>query len=120
MTTVSILPEPPSLAETKYRAVAGKRQSLGKTPGEALDSITTLLGEQESGTLIVVQQMRPDRFFDTAQQSRLAELMMHWRTARDRSESLSVEETAELDALVAAELEASTKRAAELLRELQP
>ena len=103
MTTISILPESPSLAETKYRAVAGQRQSLGNTPGEALDSITAQLNEQESGTLIVVQQMRPDRFFNETQQTRLAFLMDRWRTGRDRGAPLPPEETAELDQLVSVE-----------------
>ena len=113
MTIISIVPEPPSGTETKYRAVAGQRQSIGKTPGEALDALTAQLDDQESGTLCVVQQMRPDRFFNEAQQKRLAELMQRWRQARDRGTLFLPEEQAELDQLVAVELEAATQRARE-------
>ena len=120
MTTISIVPEPLSGTETKYRAVAGQRQSVGKTPGEALDAITAQLDHQESGTLLVVQQMRPDRFFNETQQKRLAELMGRWRHARDRGTALLPEEQVELDQLTAAELEGATQRASALLSELRP
>ena len=111
MTTISILPESPSDSEMKYRAIAGQRHSLGKTPGEALDSITAQLSEEESGTLLVVQQLRPDCFFAESQQKRLAELMNRWRTARDQGTSLPANESVELEQLVAAELDATAKRA---------
>lgn len=57
-------------------------------------------------------QLRPDRFFTTEQQQRLAELMTRWRAARDRQTSFSPEEQAELESLVAAEVRASADRAA--------
>lgn len=120
MTTISILPEPPSATEPKYRAVAGQRQSIGNTPGEALDAISAQLNEQESGTLLVIQQMRADRFFSESQRQRLAALMQQWRTARDQGTGLSGVDQTELNQLVADELEASTKRANSLLSELQP
>jgi hypothetical protein len=120
MTTIAIVPESLAPAGTTYRAVAGQRHSVGRTPGEALDGLTAQLSEQEAGTLIVVQHMRPDHFFGAAQQQRLAELMGRWRAARDHSSSLSPEEQAELEVLVNAEVEAATRRAAALLRGLQP
>jgi hypothetical protein len=120
MTTITILPEPQTGNGTAYRAVAGRHQSLGRTPGAALDTLAAQLGEQEAGTLVVVQRMRGDRFFTAEQQRRLAELMERWRAARDAGQALSAEEQAELDALVAAELEAAIQRAASLLRELRP
>ena len=120
MTTVSILPEPPSATETKYRAVAGQRQFVGKTPGEALDLLTSQLTDQESGTLIVVQHMRPDRFFSDVQQKRLADLMNRWRSARDSGNALPPDERAELEQLIATELEASAQRASALLSGLKP
>jgi hypothetical protein len=108
MTTISIVPEPPA----RFRAVAGEYQSVGATPGEALDAIAANLANQESGTLIVVQQMRPDRFFGETEQKRLAELMDLWRSARDRDETLPVAVQVELEELIAAELSASAERAA--------
>jgi hypothetical protein len=120
MTTVAILPESRGASGTTYRAVAGKFQSVGKTAGEALDALTSQLSEGETGTLVVVQHMRPDHFFTAQQQQRLEELMGRWRTARDNQTVLPPEEQAELDALVAAELQAATQRAAALVRELTP
>jgi hypothetical protein len=120
VTTISILPEPRTATETEYRAVAGGRQSVGKTPGQALDALTEQLGDRESGTLLVVQHMRPDRFFTAEQQKRLAELMTAWREARDRGAALPPGEQAELEALIDAELEASTRRAAAMVGNLRP
>lgn len=119
MTTISIMPEKMGEATTGYLAVAGPLQSAGKTPGEALDALTSQLGEGETGTLVIVQQMRPDRFFTEAQQQRLTELMERWRTARDQKTALSAQEQAELEALAQAELKASADRAAALVDELK-
>jgi hypothetical protein len=120
MTTVSILPENLGTSGKAYRAVAGNLQSVGRTAGEALDALTSQLGEAESGTLVIVQHWRPDRFFTAQQQQRLEELMTRWRTARDAQTTLSAEEQAELDALVEAELQAATERTAALVRALAP
>jgi hypothetical protein len=118
MTAIAIIPEP--LPDgTSYRAVAGQRQSVGRTPGEALDTLTGQLPDHESGTLIVVQRMRADEFFTAEQRDRLTALMDRWRQARDTKTTLSAEERAELDGLVQAELEAATRRAESLNREIQ-
>ena len=45
-----------------------------------MDALAAQLDQSEAGTLIVVQQMRPDRFFTADQQQRLDELMVRWRT----------------------------------------
>jgi len=118
MTTISIVPELPSASNVKYRAIAGNRQSVGNTPGEALDAISSQLTEQDAGTLFVIQQMQPDRFLDGTQQLRLKELMQHWRAARDMGSAFSSEDQTELDQLVADELDATTKRASALLSEI--
>jgi hypothetical protein len=119
MTTIAILPETVGPTGTTYRAVAAQAQSVGKTPGEALDALTAQLDEAEAGTLVVVvQQQRPDRFFTAQQQQRLAELMGRWRAARDAGGPWSAADQAELDALVAAELQATATRAAALVRQL--
>ncbi len=120
MTTISIVPEPQSVTVPVFRAISGRHQSIGKTPGEALDALTSQLSDEESGTLLVVQHMRPDRFFDAQQQNRLAQLMSDWRYARDRGTHYPADQQVELEQLIEAELEASTRRADALLREMQP
>jgi hypothetical protein len=119
MTMIAILPESAG-PTTTFRAVAGRVESTGRTPGEALDALTAQLDASETGTLVVVQQQRPDRYFSAAQQLRLAELMQRWRAARDTGGPWSAAEQAELDALIAAELQAATDRAAALARQLSP
>jgi hypothetical protein len=91
---------------------------VGKTPGEALDSLTELLGEDEAGTLVIVQHLGPDRFFTADQQRRLAQLMELWRDKRDADSQLSPAEQAELEALVDAETDAARLRAEAALAEL--
>ena len=119
MTKVAILPIPTEKGDLSYCAVAGERQSQGRTAGEALDALTAQLCEDEASTLVIVQSLRPDRFFNAAQQQRLAELMERWRTARDKGEALPTDQQAELDLLVEAELCASADRAAALSDELR-
>lgn len=65
-------------------------------------------------TIGTVQSRRPDRFFSAAQQERLVVLMERLQTARSQGTTLPVEEQAELEALVDAELQASADRAATL------
>jgi hypothetical protein len=113
--TITIVPEKTDTGGVLFRAMAGKKQAVGATVGAALDAVSTDLDESESGTLVLVQRVRADRFFTTAQQERLAELMAKWRAARDRQEELPAEEQAELEALVQAELIGATERAKALL-----
>src|SRR5204863_8417673 len=101
MTTITILPE----KADSYRALAGDKESTGRTAGEALDALTSQLAEDESGTLVIVQNHKADEFFDAAQQERLAELM-ELRQAR----TLSSEEDQELESLVEAELDGARRR----------
>ena len=119
MTRVAILPEPSMQGEVKYRAVAGARQAVAKTVGAALDALAAQLPPEESGTLVVVQNHRPDEFFTAQQQQRLEELMHRWRAARDTGKVLSPSEQAELNALVDAEVQASGERAAAALADLE-
>lgn len=117
MTKVAILPEPADTGQITYRAIAGGRQSSGKTAGEALDGLTAALPAEETGTLVIVQHQRPDEFFDAAQQTRLTALMARWRAARDVGGVLPPAEQAELDELVDAEVRAAGERTAAVLRE---
>jgi hypothetical protein len=118
MSKVAILPIPTKTGGISYYAVAGDKQSQGKTAGEALDALTAQLPEDETGSLIIVQSRRPDHFFNAVQQKRLAELMEYWRIAQDKGEILSIEKQTELETLVEAELRASANRTAKLAGEL--
>ena len=85
MTTVAILPGlPGTAAEAGFMAVMGKRQAQGKTAGEALDAITAQFSDDQSASLVLVQSMKPDRFFDAAQQERLQQLMQAWKQAPEQ------------------------------------
>ena len=57
MTTITILPE----KNDSYRAVAGDKESTGRTAGEALDALTLQLEDEEGGTLVIVQNRKADR-----------------------------------------------------------
>jgi hypothetical protein len=108
------VPIPTTRGELSYRAIAGEKHAQGKTAGEALDALTAQLSADEASTLIIVQSLRPDRFFTAAQQQRLEALMARWRTLRDQGATLPADEHAALEALIAAELQASAARAAAL------
>jgi hypothetical protein len=114
MVKVSIVPISTEQGELSYQAIASEKQARGKTAGEALDALTAQLSADEASTLVVIQSLRPDRFFTVDQQQRLATLTARWRTARDQGVSLPTEEQIELEALVEAELHASAARTAAL------
>ncbi|BAZ08953.1 hypothetical protein NIES4071_07590 [Calothrix sp. NIES-4071] len=117
MTTVAIQPIQDESGKRYYRAVAGNKQSVGKTAGQALDALTTQLGETEFNGVLLLQSFRPDQFFNIEQQKRLSQLMELWREARDKGESLPEELQAELDSLVEAELNAATNRTVFLMQQ---
>ena len=79
-----------------------------------MDALTAQLSADEASTLVIVQSLRPDAFFNVAQQERLAALMTRWRTAREQEKPLPVDEQTELEALIEAELRASAARASAL------
>jgi hypothetical protein len=118
MTTIAILPDSLNDVDKNYRAIAGDKESVGKTAGEALDALTAQLTEDESGTLVIVQHLRPDRFFTSEQQNRLACLMSRWRSARLVNGNLPIEEQSELESLIEAELQAATQRAEAALHDV--
>src|SRR5438105_536972 len=120
MTTIAILPESSGTQGPQYRAISGKKQSIGRTAGEALDALTPQLDPSETGALVLVQQLRPDAFFTSQQHERLQGLMERWRCARAAGTRLPPDDQSELDALVEAELRATANRAAALLHGLAP
>lgn len=111
MTTITIVPE----KTDSYRALAGDKESTGRTAGEALDALTPQLEDDESSTLVIVQKHKSDKFFNAAQQTRLTELM-----ERRKTQDLSTEEDTELENLIEAELDGARQRAEILLDELKP
>jgi uncharacterized protein (DUF1810 family) len=110
MTTITILPE----KTDSYRAVAGDKESTGRTAGEALDALTSQLEDEETGTLVIVQNRKADEFFNAAQQERLAALMLLRQAG-----NLSTEEESELETLIQAELDGARQRAEALLNKLK-
>lgn len=102
MMNILILPE----KRDSYRALSGDKESNGRTPGQALDALRSQLTEEEAGTPGIVPSHKPDRFFDAAQQERLAELLQ----LREAGE-LSAEAESELESLVEAELRGAMQRA---------
>jgi hypothetical protein len=110
MAPIAIVPVESGQEPRAYHATSGGKHAQGKTAGQALDAIANQIPKEEAGTLVIVQNLFPDRFFNAAQQARLAERLTRWRTARDRGNNLSGDAQAELEALVEAELAASAAR----------
>lgn len=86
-----------------FRAVAGSRQSVGQTAGQALDALLA----QENGAIessaILIQRFVPDAYFTQAQHDRMQELLAV-------GENRTAPENEELNALIDAELEATISR----------
>ncbi len=118
MTKVAISPVQAGNGHISFKAIAGEIHTKGKTAGEALDALNEQLSDDEKGTLIIVQNYRPDCFFGATQQKRLDELMVLWRTARDNEIKFALDKQEELDSLVELELLASADRARKLNGEL--
>src|SRR5437660_12645061 len=93
MTTIAILPEGTKANGLTWRAVAGEKESTGTTAGEALDAMTGLLSDDENSALVIIQRLRPDRFFTSEQRRRLEELMAHWKAARNEGGKFGSNET---------------------------
>jgi len=119
MTKVTIVPVQPAAIASGYCAISDSIQSFGDTPGQALDALTSQLGEIDSDLLIIVQNQKPDDFFTAKQQERLALLMAQWRSARDENQPAQFDGQAELESLVEAELLASASRAKSLRNEIE-
>jgi hypothetical protein len=98
-----------------YKAVSGERTAVGPTIGDAFKNLADQIGDPDETTFVVIQPMRPDRFFGAEQVRRLTELMAKWRAARDSGSSLPEAEQAELDSLVEAELEGTIRRSQAIL-----
>ena len=118
MTRVTILREDAGPEEATYRAVGGSAQAAGRTAGEAIDALAARLPADAGETLLIVRDLRPDRFFPEDRRRRLEALMGLLHAARDRGEGLPAGELDELQGLVDAEVEATARRSEEAWREL--
>ncbi len=118
MRAIAILPEGDHALPTTFHAVTTDRKAAGRTPGEALDALTSQLGDEQAGAAVIVQLFRPDNYFTAEQRERLSTLMERWRAARDAGSALPPAEQDELARLVDEELHGSAERAAQMSREL--
>lgn len=115
MHSIAIYPVVHEDGSKAFRAVTMSAQSEGKTAGEALDAVAPSLPSTNSGTVVVIQPFLPDSLFTAEQRARLDELMARLRVARDAGQAIPAEDRVELQSLVAAELEAATRRSEQLV-----
>ncbi|HEX3147714.1 MAG TPA: hypothetical protein VHR66_06495 [Gemmataceae bacterium] len=110
MSTITVIPDSAAASACMYRARAGDREAIGPTVGDAVNGVTDQVNGPQETTLIIVQPMKPDRFFNAEQIRRLKDLMAKWRAALNGGNTLPPEEQAELDDLVRAELDGMIER----------
>jgi predicted Zn-dependent protease with MMP-like domain len=103
MTAIAIRTDQKETGERQFRAIAGDRQCLGRTMGEALDALTAEWGDSVQETVVLIQRFQPDQYFTQAQYERMRELLA-------RRSTLTPEERTELEALVDAEVDATVAR----------
>ena len=102
MTAIAIRPATQDSEGPRYRAVAGERQTVGNTMGEALDALAAEWGDSGE-TLVLIQRFQPDRHFPRERYDRLQALLA-------RRSSSKAEEREELEALIDDEIEATLAR----------
>lgn len=103
MTAISIRNDRKDTGERQFRAIAGERQCIGRTMGEALDALTAEWGDNIDETVVLIQQFRPDQYFTQAQYDRMQALL-------NRRSILTPDERRELENLIDKELEATVAR----------
>jgi regulator of protease activity HflC (stomatin/prohibitin superfamily) len=113
MTSIAIHTENAESGTPRFRAIAGNRQSIGRTMGEALDALTADWGDDIQETAVLIQRFQPDEYFTAAQYRRMQELLA-------RRTTLTAEERAELETLIDAELDATVTRTERLVRLREP
>ncbi len=113
MTSIAIRTENSQAGTPRFRAVAGNRQSIGRTMGEALDALTADWHDDIQETAVFIQRLQPDAYFTAAQYHRMQELLT-------RRATLTAQERVELQTLIDAELDATVARTESLMRPRQP
>jgi hypothetical protein len=109
MGIVAIRADDKKPGEQRFRAIAGKRQSVGRTMGEALDALAEPSGDEIEEATVLIQRFLPDAYFTKAQHLRMQDLLA-------RRCMLTEEERAEMESLVDAELDATFARTDPLVR----
>jgi hypothetical protein len=120
VTNVALFQQETESAGWAFRAVAGGRTSMGRTAGEALDTLTAQFSDQDAETLVIIRNLRPDGYFTALERQRLEQLMAQWNDARAAGTTLLAADQTELEELIDAEIQAATARAAALRDELAP
>ena len=105
MPSIAIRTEHHEAEAPRFRAVAGNRQAIGRTMGEALDALTADWGDDIQETAVLIQRFQPDTYFTAAQYGHMQELLA-------RRATLTAEERRELETLIDAELDATIARPA--------
>ena len=118
MTKVAVYRESVSQESMPFRAVSGRNQAMGRTAGEALDALAAQLPQEDADNLVIIRNMRPDRFFGAEQRRRLEELMVLRCEAIAANSHLTAQQEAELEQLVDDEVRAATCRATALFDDL--
>lgn len=113
MTSIAIRTDQQETSERRFRAIAGDRQSVGRTMGEALDALTAEWGDSIQETVVLIQRFEPDQYFTQTQYDRMQMLL-------DRRSVLTPEERTELEALIDAEVGATVTRTERQARITQP
>jgi hypothetical protein len=113
MTTIAIRTDQKETGERQFRAIAGDRQSLGRTMGEALDALMAEWGDSVQETVVLIQRFQPDQYFTQAQYDRMQALLA-------RRPTLTPEERTELGALIDAEVDATVACTETHVRTQQP
>jgi hypothetical protein len=118
METITIISEDPASPSAAFRASSCGRESVGKTPGAALDALTDQMQPSETSTLIVIQNHKADVFFTASQQDRLQELLNIREKCELSGNAMVPSERSELESLIAQELDGTARRAAAMADEL--
>ena len=113
MSSIAIRTDQEETGERRFRAIAGGRQSIGRTMGEALDALTAEWGDNIQETVVLIQRFQPDQYFTQAQYERMQALLA-------RRSTLTLEERTELEALIDAEVDATVARTDTRTRPQQP
>ncbi len=113
MIPTSVQIEEQSTSPIRFRAISGRHQSVGRTAGEALDALLEQEKDEVDSSAIIIQRFVPDAHFTQAQHDQMKMLLV-------RRNALTEAESAELDALIDAELEATIHRTQSLLLQSTP
>ncbi|MGE0822750.1 MAG: hypothetical protein AB7G75_10515 [Candidatus Binatia bacterium] len=113
MTAFAIRTDQKETGKRQFRAIAGDRQSLGRTMGEALDALTVEWGDDVQETVVLIQRFQPDQYFTQALYDRMQALLA-------RRSTLTPKERTELEALIDAEVDAIVARTETRVRPQQP